>query len=59
MKERAYIDGKRQPVPSLNAAISALKAGRVVVVMDGAGVASEVTPKQWLRATLAKRRIKR
>lgn len=58
MKDTLYIDGKRQPVASLKAAHAAIKAGKVVVVVDSANVAAEVTPKKLLTLKRQRRAVK-
>ena len=47
MKEQLYVDGKRQPVATLEAALSALKAGKNVIAVDSAGCVAEITTKQF------------
>lgn len=50
MNEQLYIDGKRQPVASLEAALAALKAGKNVIAVDSAGCVAEITSRQFRKA---------
>ena len=47
MNEQLYIDGKRQPVATLEAALAALKAGKNVIAVDSAGCVAEIATKQF------------
>ena len=50
MNEQLYIDGKRQPVATLEAALAALKAGKNVIAVDSAGCVAEITSRQFRKA---------